>query len=188
MASPPRSPNRRPGSRGPRRRTSGPARRDSEPPRRTRATGRAAVLALVLLVLVISYASSLRAWLDQRAEIADVEAQISSAEQRVDDLRQTKQRWHDDAYLRRMVRERFGWVLPGEVGYRVIDENGDSVGDTPQLDDPMDESTSSDSSDWYDRMWGSVEAAGEDVPTRNGNRPAPKESNNSVIKQEPRRR
>ena len=146
------------------------------------------MLALVLLVLVISYASSLRAWIDQRAEIADVEAQISSAEQRVDDLRQTKQRWQDDAYLRRMVRERFGWVLPGEVGYRVIDENGESVGDTPQLDDPADTSASDDQPDWYDQLWGSVEAAGEPASHRKGKPPQPKELKGTVIKQEPRRR
>jgi cell division protein FtsB len=146
------------------------------------------VLALVLLVLVISYASSLRAWLDQRAEIADIEAQITSAEQRVDDLRQTKQRWHDDAYLRRMVRERFGWVLPGEVGYRVIDENGESVGDTPRLDDPADASAAGDQPDWYDQLWGSVEAAGEPVSHRKGKLPQPKELKGTVIKPEPRRR
>jgi cell division protein FtsB len=189
MASQPRTPNRGPGSRRPRTRTSDQARRDGPPPRRTRATGRAAVLALVLLVLVISYASSLRAWLDQRAEIADVEAEIAAAEQRVDELRQTKQRWHDEAYLRRMARERFGWVLPGEVGYRVVDENDETVGDTPQLDDPADESESADQPDWYDRMWGSVVAAGE--PLRKERQRPPKESNdtdNSVIKQEPGRR
>ena len=73
-------------------------------------------------MLVISYASSLRAWIDQRAEIASVEADIAATQERVDQLEQTKQRWHDEAYIRRMARERFGWVLPGEVGYRVIDE------------------------------------------------------------------
>jgi cell division protein FtsB len=194
MASQPRTPNRGPGSRRPRTRTSDQTRRDGPPPRRTRATGRAAVLALVLLVLVISYASSLRAWLDQRAEIADVEAEIAAAEHRVDELRQTKQRWHDEAYVRRMARERFGWVLPGEVGYRVIDEDGETVGDTPQLDDPAGESESADQPAWYDRMWGSVVAAGEPLPeTRDESQRPPKESNdtesnNTVIKPEPRRR
>jgi len=199
VASPPRKPNRGPGSsRRPQSRSAagakagGPraskaSRRDGQSPRRPRATGRAAVLALVLLVLVISYASSLRAWVEQRAEIADTQATIAATQQRVDQLEQTKQRWHDEAYIRRMARERFGWVLPGEVGYRVIDENGDTVGDTPRLDDPA-EGSSSDQPDWYDQMWGSVEAAGQPLPSEGRQRPQKDKHPNAVIKQEPNRR
>src|SRR5690606_37340910 len=147
-----------------------------------RATGRAAVLAVVVLALVISYASSLRAWMDQRSEIAEVEAEIAATRERVEELEQTKQRWHDDAYLRRMARERFGWVLPGEVGYRVIDENGETVGDTPELDAPVNEpSEGEDEPDWYDRVWGSLEAAGAD-PEAEEAEPRPKDPADDVIK------
>ena len=139
-------------------------------------------------MLVISYASSLRAWIDQRAEIASVEADIAATQQRVDQLEQTKQRWHDEAYIRRMARERFGWVLPGEVGYRVIDENGDTVGGTPRLDDPS-EGSATDQPDWYDQMWGSVETAGQPLPSEEERQRPPKDKNpDAVIKQEPNRR
>jgi cell division protein FtsB len=184
MASTPRTPNRRPGGRRPRPRgTAAPAPRDESG--RTRATGRAAVLALVLLALVISYASSLRAWIDQRQEIAAAEAEIAAAEQRVAELEQTKQRWHDDAYLRKMARERFGWVLPGEVGYRVLDEDGEAVGDTPQLDSPTDDDASPDEPEWYDRVWGSVVWAGQD-PAEVAADPERQRPGDSVIKQRPR--
>lgn len=140
------------------------------------------MLALVLLVLVISYASSLRAWLDQRQEIAATEAQIAEAQARVDELEQTKQRWHDDAYLLRMARERFGWVLPGEIGYRVIDENGETVGDTPRLDAPQGDEATPDQPDWYDRVWGSIEYAGQDPPDES-EAPEPTRPDDTVIKQ-----
>lgn len=146
------------------------------------------MLALVLLVLVISYASSLRAWIDQRQEIAATEAEIAEARARVDQLEQTKQRWHDEAYLRKMARERFGWVLPGEVGYRVIDENGETVGDTPQLDAPEDEEATPDRPDWYDRVWGSIEYAGQDPPNESETS-EPTRPNDTIIQQhKPRRR
>jgi hypothetical protein len=45
--------------------------------KRSRFTGRAAVLVLVLAVLTVSYASSLRAYLQQRAHIGDLKAQIA---------------------------------------------------------------------------------------------------------------
>jgi cell division protein FtsB len=182
-----RTPNRGPGSRRPRPRT--PATPPSDrPPPRTRATGRAAVLALVVLALVISYASSLRAWIDQRGEIAAAEAEIAATQDRVDELEQTKQRWHDDAYLRKMARERFGWVLPGEVGYRVIDENGDAVGDTPELDAPAEEAApDADQPDWYDRVWGSLEVAGQE-PDAEEKRPEPNRPADDIIKQKKRER
>jgi cell division protein FtsB len=146
------------------------------------------VLALVLLVLVISYASSLRAWIDQRQEIAKTEAAIAEAQARVDQLEQTKQRWHDDAYLRKMARERFGWVLPGEIGYRVIDENGETVGDTPQLDAPEDDAAAPDRPDWYDRVWGSIEYAGQE-PVDESEVPEPTRPHDTIIQQnKPRNR
>ena len=181
-----RTPNRGPGSRRPRPRTPASPPSGKQPPR-TRATGRAAVLALVVLALVISYASSLRAWIDQRSEIAQVEAEIAATRDRVDQLEQTKQRWHDDAYLRKMARERFGWVLPGEVGYRVIDENGEAVGDTPELDAPAGETSPDiDQPDWYDRVWGSLEAAGQEATAEE--QPEPTPPANDVIKPKQRER
>src|SRR4051812_49469584 len=45
--------------------------------RRPRFTGRAAVLVLVLAVLAISYASSMRAYLQQRGQIGDLKDQIA---------------------------------------------------------------------------------------------------------------
>jgi cell division protein FtsB len=145
------------------------------------------VLALVLLVLVISYASSLRAWIDQRQEIAATEAEIAESRARVDQLKQTKQRWHDEAYLRRMARERFGWVLPGEIGYRVIDENGQTVGNTPSLDAPEDDAATPDQPDWYDRVWGSIEYAGR--PPDASDEPEPTRPDDTIIQQhKPRRR
>jgi cell division protein FtsB len=182
-----RTPNRGPGPGGRRPRPRTPATPPPERGPRTRATGRAAVLALVVLALVISYASSLRAWMDQKSEIAEVEAEIAAAQDRVDQLEQTQQRWHDDAYLLRMARERIGWVLPGEVGYRVIGEDGEAVGDTPRLDAPDEESSSDvDQPDWYDRVWDSLEAAGQDREVAEP-RPEPSKPADDVIKPKQKR-
>jgi len=46
--------------------------------RRPRLTGRAAILVLVVAVLTVSYASSMRAYLQQRAHIKDVKEQIAT--------------------------------------------------------------------------------------------------------------
>lgn len=132
----------RPSSRPPaprqRSRTSvGPAER-----RRPRLTGRAAVLAVVFAVLVVSYASSMRAWLDQRATVADAEARIAAAETEIASLERERKRWRDDAYVEAQGRSVLGWVMPGETSYQVIDRDGEPLAaerTLPEADDVVPE-------------------------------------------------
>jgi cell division protein FtsB len=121
-----------------------------------RLTGRAAILALVLAVLVVSYASSLRVWLEQRGEISGLESQIAAGKASVRDMRQERARWHDPAYIEAEARERFAWVLPGEIGFTVIDGKGQPA--DGELLDPTRRASAGD--DWWQSAWGSVVAAG----------------------------
>ncbi|MCX5090752.1 septum formation initiator family protein [Streptomyces sp. NBC_00365] len=89
--------------------------------RRSRLTGRAALLALVLCSLIVALAYPIRQYVSQRAEIADLERQQEQARARVEQLRDLKARWQDDAYAKQQIRERLHYVLPGETGYVVID-------------------------------------------------------------------
>jgi len=117
----------------------------------------------VLLVLLISYASSLRAWLQQREEIAAAQADLVQTQARIDALEQAKLRWSDPDYVQAQARERFGWVLPGEVGYRVIDPDGDPLGAAAQLAavSPVSDQAVE---DWYETVWQSIESAGARGP------------------------
>ena len=126
--------NRRPGERrGAAARPHLAGRRRSRPPatregrRRPRLTGRAAILVLVVAVLTVSYASSMRAYLQQRAHIGDLKDQIAAREAAIDDLEREKQRWHDPAFVEAQARDRFGYVMPGETSYVVLDEDGDPL-------------------------------------------------------------
>ncbi|MEU1598799.1 septum formation initiator family protein [Streptomyces sp. NPDC005708] len=89
--------------------------------RRSRLTGRAALLALVLCSLVLALAYPIRQYVSQRAEIADLERQQAQARERVEQLRDLKARWQDDAYAEQQIRLRLHYVMPGETGYIVID-------------------------------------------------------------------
>jgi cell division protein FtsB len=137
---------------------------------RPRFTGRAAVLVLVLAVLMVSYASSMRAYLEQRSHLESLHAQIAESEANIEALEREKERWDDPAYVRAQARERFGWVLPGEIGFQVIDEDGEAL----DHDDSLPEPVTTDEAEqplWWQAAWDSVEAAGnpEDVEER----PAP---------------
>jgi cell division protein FtsB len=89
--------------------------------RRSRLTGRAALLAIVLCTMIVALAYPMRQYVSQRAEIADQERQQKQARQRVEQLRDVKARWQDDAYAEQQIRRRLHYVMPGETGYVVID-------------------------------------------------------------------
>lgn len=166
---------RRTPSRGPeRRRRTGPGRvpgasRAGRPPaaralgavaepRRSRLTGRAAILVLVLAVLTVSYASSMRAYLQQRSHIGELKSQIALREASIHDLEREKRRWEDPAFVRQQARE-LNYVMPGETAYVVLDENGDPLESDSTLTDPSTVAPKKPTA-WWSTAWQSVELAG----------------------------
>ncbi len=157
---------RRPTSAAPTKRRSTRATASEPPPgqgassSRSKLTGRAAILLLVLAVLTVSYASSMRAWLKQRSEINTLSAEIATHKADVAVLEQTRRRWHDPAYIETQARLRFGWVLPGETGYRVIGADGNILSDgVGELSDPN-VAAPAHQPEWWQNAWGSVVDAG----------------------------
>ncbi|MFF1442900.1 septum formation initiator family protein [Streptomyces sp. NPDC058295] len=116
--------------------------------RRSRLTGRAALLALVLCTLIVALAYPMRQYVSQRAEIADLEREKRQASERVEQLRDLKARWQDDAYAEQQIRQRLHYVLPGETGFVVIDPDAarQSRADLGSADRP-----------WYSNVWDGVD-------------------------------
>src|SRR3954452_12782285 len=137
---------------------------------RSRLTGRAAVLVLVLAVLTVSYASSLRAYLQQRSHINDLKASIAQHEANIDSLEAEKERWDDPAYVRTQARERLGYVMPGKKSYLVLGEDGKPLKPASELQDPTTVIATSDTP-WWSTGWASVELAGN-PPKQTGKPPA----------------
>lgn len=112
-----------------------------------------------MLLLIASYTSTLHAWWQQRADIQSTKAEIVMRKQAIVDLEDQKDRWGDPAFVKQQAKERFGWVSPGEVGYRVLDVDGTMQGtDVPTLDNPAQAAPPA----WYDKLWGSVKEAGKE--------------------------
>jgi cell division protein FtsB len=128
-------------------------------------TARAIALAVVLLILIISYATSLRIYFSQAHEISATRAEIAERQQRIRDLQGELARWDDEAYVRTQARERLGWVVPGETGYTVVGADGKPLGGGAQISaeaatqEPLQNS-------WWSKLWGSVEAADRPAPVK----------------------
>lgn len=118
--------------------------------RRSRLTGRAALLVLVLCTLIVALAYPIRQYVSQRADIAETERERDQASRRVEQLRDLKARWQDDAYAEQQIRQRLHYVLPGETGYIVIDPDAakQSRADLGAADRP-----------WYSNVWDGVDKA-----------------------------
>lgn len=127
-------------------------------------TRRALVLALVLVVLAISYAGSLRIYFGQAHDLAVAEQEIRDRQAQIADLQAELARWDDPAYVKAQARERLGWVLPGETGYRVVDDNGKPLGGGVVLGTGTGVDPDAANQHWWDRMLGSVATA--DHPVR----------------------
>jgi len=128
-------------------------------------TARAIALAVVLLILTISYATSLRIYFAQAHEIASTKEEIADRQQRIRELQGELARWGDEAYVRTQARERLGWVVPGETGYTVVGADGKPLGGGAKIsaetasDEPAQDS-------WWSKLWGSVEAADRPAPVK----------------------
>ncbi|QOV37868.1 septum formation initiator family protein [Streptomyces ferrugineus] len=118
--------------------------------RRSRLTGRAALLALVVCSLVVALAYPMRQYVSQRAEIADMQREREEAARRVEQLRDLKARWQDDAYAEQQIRQRLHYVMPGETGFIVVDPDAakKSRTDQSEADRP-----------WYANIWDGVDKA-----------------------------
>lgn len=126
------------------------------PPRPTRRagsiTGRALILALVAVTLFLSLAVPVRQWFAQRAEIAQLRADVEAARDRVADLQLEKLRWDDPAFVAAEARRRLHFVLPGEVGYVALgtEKTEEEIAAEAAGEQP-----------WYSTLWGAVRAADE---------------------------
>lgn len=127
------------------------------PAARSRAFGltwRLIAMMVVLAVIALTLTQSLRVYFTQASQIATLRAEIDAENERIADLEDQIARWDDPAYVKAQARERLGWVMPGETGYRVVDADGNPVGTDEALVEP--ESTDG---QWWQDVWGSVAVA-----------------------------
>ncbi len=124
-----------------------------KPPRRGGSiTGRALILALVAVTLFLALSVPVRQWFAQRAEIAQLRADVEAARDRVADLQLEKLRWEDPAFVAAEARRRLHFVLPGEVGYVALgtEKTEEEIAAEAAGEQP-----------WYSTLWGAVRTADE---------------------------
>lgn len=130
-------------------------------------TWRLLLLAVVIAALGVTLAQSLRVYFAQAQEIAATRAAIEARKGRISDLEDQLERWRDPVFIKAEARERLGWVVPGETGYRVIGADGKPIGGDSTVLAP----TRQDGL-WWEGMWGSVRHADNPVEGQEGTVPS----------------
>jgi cell division protein FtsB len=124
-------------------------------------TGRAVLLAALVLLLALTLAGPVRQYLAGRAELVQLAAEGRELDERAAELRRQLERQTDPAYAERQARERLTYVLPGDRLVVVVD--GTTVeGDAGTLPPPA---TSTEPVSWYAGLLESLSVADGD-PTR----------------------
>lgn len=115
------------------------------------------VLIISLTVLgVLILAPNLRILVEQRQQIATLQATQNQQKQELTQLEAQRARWDDPAYVRAQARDRLYFVMPGEVSYLVL--NDASVEDLKR--ENISTSVQNTSSDWVAGLLGSFLVAG----------------------------
>ncbi|WP_062136075.1 FtsB family cell division protein [Demequina aestuarii] len=127
-------------------------------------TWRTAVILLVVALAIAVVAPTVRAYMDQQANLADLRAEAEVAQAEVDALNAEVARWDDPAFIVAQARERLAYVFPGETPYRVVDAESvvGPVAGSPAAARAPEVAAGA---PWYDKLWDSFEVAGGEDST-----------------------
>ena len=116
------------------------------------------IATLTLLVLtVVVLAPSLKIFVEQQQELAQLRSDLEAQKAGVKDLTDQRARWDDPSYIEAQARERLNYVYPGEYSYLVIDDgNTVSAGDGQPISDKVQTTKV----DWVRMLLSSVLTAG----------------------------
>jgi Septum formation initiator len=111
----------------------------------------------VLVLTVVVLAPSLRIFVEQQQQIAQLKADLEAQRTGVKHLEDQRARWDDPSYIEAQARERLNYVYPGEFSYLVIDD-----GKTISTDDgqPISDQVQTTQVDWVRMLLSSVLTAG----------------------------
>lgn len=109
---------------------------------------RAALLAAVICVLILSVAVPLRNYVSQRAELSAVYEQQHILTDKITELERRRALLADPEHVETQARERLRYVRPGEAPYLVQLPPGGTLAATGDVRAPAPL--------WYDELWKSI--------------------------------
>jgi cell division protein FtsB len=123
-------------------------------------SGRMLALGLVMVAITIMLAPTVKIFVEKRAEIAELQADISAKQAKQTDLKRQVSRWQDPNYVKQQARDRINMVMPGETGYWVF--GSDLPAGTPGAGAAAGTAADPANLPWVDSLWESIRRAATD--------------------------
>ena len=123
-------------------------------------SGRLLALGVVMIAITILLAPTVKIFLDKRAEIAALQADIAAKQTKQEDLKRQVSRWQDPNYVKQQARDRINMVMPGETGYWVFGSDlpaaqSSGTAGAASAQDPA-------NLPWVDALWESIRRSATD--------------------------
>jgi len=123
-------------------------------------SGRLLALGVVMIAITILLAPTVKIFLDKRAEIAALQADIAAKQTKQEDLKRQVSRWQDPNYVKQQARDRINMVMPGETGYWVFGSDlpasqSSGTAGAASAQDPA-------NLPWVDSLWESIRRSATD--------------------------
>ena len=126
------------------------------------------LLMMALLVLgIIVIAPNLKSYIEQRQQIAQLQASVDASEDEISRLSEERERWNDSTYVMTQARDRLFYVNPGEISFIVMNDVDAAL--FGESEAPVSTELQATRVDWAESMLASLVSAGlAEVATDSG--------------------
>ena len=124
-------------------------------PVRRAVTGRALVLGVLVILLIVLLASPLHRFFASRGAAADAANKLRDDKAAVTQLQQQLAQWSDPGYVAQQARQQLQYAMPGDTVYVVV--NNGAKSDIQKTEDAAADATSGGA--WNAKLWSSVTKA-----------------------------
>jgi cell division protein FtsB len=123
-------------------------------PRRA-VTGRALVLGVVVVLLIVLLASPLSRYFGSRSDLSNATGQLRQDRAQLTQLQRQVNQWSDPGYIQQQARTRLQFAMPGDTVYVVVDKGAES-----DIEKTKAKADTQATGSWNTRLWSSVQRAG----------------------------
>jgi cell division protein FtsB len=118
-------------------------------------TGRALVLGVLVVLLLVLLASPLHRYFGSRSDASGAARTLQQDKTKLADLKQQLQLWSDPGYVQEQARTQLQYAMPGDTVYVVLDKGAKSDIQKTEKVQAVDVTTGA----WNSRLWSTVQKA-----------------------------
>jgi cell division protein FtsB len=118
-------------------------------------TGRALVLGVLVVVLLVLLASPLQRYFNSRGDVGHAAQQLHDDQKQLADLQAQQRLWSDPGYVQKQARLRLMYAMPGDTVYVVV-----NPGQKSDIEKTVATPKGPPAATWNEKLWRTVQAAG----------------------------